>query len=122
MISISMASREKRFFAGMESILAENKIKTDWSPSGATALSRSLAEPTDLMIIDENLPDMTGRQFIEKLVMQNPMINCVVASPLTKKEFHDTYEGYGILMQFPVLPGKIEAKTLIEHMNYISKL
>ncbi len=122
MISISMVSRDKRFFEGIEGVLTENKIKTDWRSTGEKALSRALSTPIDLIIIDEDLPDMTGRQFIEKLVMKNPMIHCVVASPLTKKEFHERYEGFGILMQFPVFPNRREIENLREHMNHIFNL
>ncbi|MCF6249112.1 MAG: response regulator [Desulfobacula sp.] len=122
MISISMVSRDKRFFDGIEGILAENQIKTDWCSTGEKALSKAIAVPMDLIIIDEDLPDMTGRQFIEKLVMKNSMIHCVVASPLTKKEFHGRYEGFGILMQFHIFPDRSEIETLLEHMNHIFNL
>ncbi len=89
MISTHMVSGKKNFFADIESVLAENNIKSCWSESGTNARSRLSEESIDLVIIEKNLPDMAGRQFIEKIVMKNPMINCVVASPSHEKEFHD---------------------------------
>ena len=122
MISTMTVSKGKSLFENIESVLAENDIKTEWTGTGTKALSMLLNKPVDLLIIDESLPDMTGRKFVEKMVMKNPMINCVVASPLSHKEFHDTYEGLGVLMQLPVFPEKKDAQKLIEHLKLIFHL
>jgi DNA-binding NtrC family response regulator len=122
MISTLMVSGDKNFFADIESVLAENNIRSCWSGSATNALSRLSEDSIDLVIIEESLPDMAGRQFIEKIVMKNPMINCVVASPLNKNEFHEAYEGLGVLMQFPAVPGKEEAEKLLAHMKHIFDL
>ena len=122
MISTLMVSREKSFFAEIESELAENNIKSDWSGTGTKTLSALLDKNIDLLIIEENLPDMNGRQLVEKVIMEHPMINCVVASSRSHKEFHEAYEGFGVLMQFSLVPGKKEAQQLIEHMEHIFNL
>ena len=122
MISALMVSKEKVTFQGIIDTLVDENIDIYWSDSGTQALSLLLEKSIDLLIIDEQLPDMAGRQFIEKIVMKNPMINCVVASPLAHKEFHDAYEGLGVLMQFPVVPGKKDAQKLLEHMKQIFDL
>lgn len=122
MISISTVSQDKGFFKGLKAALAENKIKTDWLSTGADALSTLGASPVDVVIIEENLPDMTGRQFVEHLVSQAPMTHCVVASPLSHGEFHERYEGFGVLMQFSVSPKKMEIKNLLDHLNHIADL
>ncbi len=122
MISTRMVSRDRSFFAGIETAMVENNFKTEWSPTGATALAMLLVKPIDLIIIDEKLPDMTGRQFIGKVMMKNPRIHCIVASPLTKKKFHQAYEGLGVLMQFPVMPGGKEVQKLLERMEHIFDL
>jgi DNA-binding response OmpR family regulator len=122
MISTLMVSCDKKFFEDIESVLTENNIKPFWSGSGTNALSRLSEDSIDLVIIEENLPDMAGRQFIEKIVMKNPMINCVVASPSHKEEFHETYEGLGVLMQFSAVPGKKEAVKLLAYMKQVFNL
>ncbi len=122
MISALMVSRDKLFFSGIKSVLAQENIKTVWCPTGEKALSMLSANSIDLIIIDETLPDMTGRQFIETVVIKNPMTNCVVASPLSKKEFHEAYEGLGVLMQFPVISGEREAWKLLERSQQIFNL
>jgi response regulator RpfG family c-di-GMP phosphodiesterase len=122
MMSSLMVSNDKRFFSDIESVLAENGIKLDWAGTGTSGLSLLLDKPCDLLIVEENLPDMTIRQFIEKVVTKSPMTQCVVASPLTKKKFHQAYEGFGILMQFPVFPSRKEAQQLLDHMKQLSDL
>ena len=122
MISTLLISRDKSLFSDVKNAFAESLIKTEWTGTGTKALSMLLNKPVDLLIIDESLPDITGRKFVEKVVMKNPMINCVVASPLSHKKFHNTYEGLGVLMQLPVFPEKKDAQKLIGHLKLIFHL
>ncbi len=122
MISTLLISRNKSLFSDIENVLAESLIKTAWSRTGTKALSMLSKQPVDLLIIEENLPDMTGKKFIKNVVMKNPMINCVVASSLSHKKFHEEYEGFGILMQLPIEPGPKDAQELIEHLKLVFHL
>jgi two-component SAPR family response regulator len=122
MISTLLISRKKSLFSDVKNVLVESLIKTAWSRTGTKALSMLSKKPVDLLIIEENLFDMTGKKFIKNVVMKNPMTNCVVASPLSPKEFHDTYEGLGVLMQLPVFPEKKDAQKLIKHLKLIFHL
>ena len=122
MVSALMVSHYKSFFEKIECVLVENNIKTDWNETGAKALSTIMAKPIDLIIIDEKLPDIAGKELVKKVISKKPMINCVVASPLIKKEFHKAYEGFGVLMQFPVISGKKEAQKLLERLKHILDL
>ncbi len=63
---------------------------------------------------------MTGRKLVETIIFKNPMINCVVLSALSHDEFHEAYEGLGVLMQFPLKPDKTSALKLLDHMNRIA--
>ncbi len=122
MISTLMVTKEKSTFAGIIETFVNEDFKIFWCDSGTDALFLLTESSIDLLIVDERLPDMTARQFIEKIVMENPMINCVVASPISEEEFHEKYEGLGLLMQFPVVPGRKEAQKLLEHMEHIFHL
>ncbi len=122
MISVLIVSKEKVTFQDIINTLVNNNYKIYWSSSGTEAISLIDEMTIDLLIIDEAMPDITGRQFIEKIVMKNTMINCVVASPLAHEKFHEIYEGLGVLMQFPVMPGRKEAQELLEHMEHIFHL
>jgi two-component SAPR family response regulator len=75
----------------------------------------------DLVITDENLGDMTGLEFVRKVVSKKPMANCAVISSLTPEDFHEKSEGLGILMQLPVRPGRKHAEILIAKLKSILK-
>lgn len=122
MISTLLVSQDKTFFKGLETIFAKNSMTTEWIDSAEKALSVISEKKIDVFIIDENLSDMTGRQFIAKVIEKNPMIDCVIASPRSGKDFHETYEGYGVLLQFPAWPGDDDAQKLVDRLAHIQKL
>jgi hypothetical protein len=50
------------------------------------------------------------------------MMDSVVLSALPHKDFHEHYEGFGVLMQFPLMPGKEQAQNLQDHLNHIARI
>ncbi len=120
--STLLVARDKNTFSDIEVVFAENFILTEWIDSGKGALSLLQEKSYDLVIAEGNLPDIAGKKFIERVVMEKPIINCVVASSLSKKEFHQAYEGLGVLMQFSVMPSMKEAEKLIDHLENIMVL
>lgn len=71
------------------------------------------------MIVDGNLPGENTRDLVEKVVMQHPMVNCVATSALSPEDFHETFEGLGVLMQLPIKPDEQDAARLVIHLNKI---
>lgn len=90
-----------------------------WASSGEKALAMIKAKAVDLVVADEQIGDMTGLAFLEKLVKINPMINCAAVSSLSKAEYHEASEGLGILMQLPVRPSQADGKALMAYLNKI---
>lgn len=121
-VNVLLVSRKKESFSGIMTVFNENNISFDWSPEAVEALVKINNKNFDLVIVAEDLPDMEGRQFVEKLVMKNPMLNCVVASQLPHDEFHETYEGLGVLMQFPLMPGSDQVQSLMDHLSTIARI
>lgn len=119
MIHATIICRDRDSFFEVERVLRENKIGPIWCETGERALSMLMEEPSDLLIVEEMLPDMAARKFIEEVVITNPMINCVIASSLDKEVFHETYEGLGILMQLPAMPGRKETLEMIAYLKQI---
>ena len=122
MIQVLLVSREKSVFKELETAFSENKITTKWTDSAQKALSMLSKEKFDLFITHEQLPDMTGRDLVEKVVFINAMMNSVVISALPHKDFHEAYEGLGVLMQFPLEPGKEQVQDLLDHLNRIARI
>lgn len=119
---ILLVSPEKKVFKAVEDCFSKHKISTDWTDTAAKALLKLLDENFDLIILHEQLQDMNGRQLVEKIITQNAMLNCVVLSKLSKEDFHETYEGLGVLMQFSLTPTQDDARALIDYMARIKMI
>ncbi len=76
----------------------------------------------DLVVTNEELGDMTGLEFANKLIRVNPMINCAVLSPLPSDEFHEASEGLGVFAQLPLRPVKEDAEKLLKHLKNLKNL
>ena len=90
-----------------------------WASSGVQALEIIKNQAVDLVVTDEQLEDMTGLAFIEKLVKVNPMINCAAVSTLSKSDYHEASEGLGILMQLPSQPSQADGKALMAYLKKV---
>ncbi len=122
MISTLMVSPDPDFFNGIKPALTGRENLVYRGSTGQQALSMLSEYAIDLLIFDEHLPDMTGRQFIEKVVTAHPMINTVIASPRSHQDFHDLYEGFGVLMQVPVRPGRNIIDPIFQRLTRIGVL
>lgn len=90
--------------------------------NGALALDYLSKNNFDLAVTAKTLSDMTGIEFIEKLVTINPMINTAVASDLSKKDFHEATEGLGVLMSIPLKAGAKDADGLLDYLYKINMM
>ena len=122
MIHVLLVSREKNIFKELEAAFLKNNITAQWTDTAQKAISMLSKENFDVFITDEHLPDITGRELIEKILFKNAMMNSVVLSELSHKDFHETYEGLGVLMQFPPVPGKQQAQNLLDHLDRIAQI
>jgi two-component SAPR family response regulator len=123
MIKILLATSEKESFSEFASTLEKNDdVELSWSANGQEALEKIPDNPVDLVAVNENIGDMTGIEFMKKLLMINPMINCAAVSSLSHEEFHEASEGLGVLMQLPVNPGEFEAKDLLKRIKNLKDL
>ena len=122
-IHFLIVSPERDSFIDLaDQLIEENSIEVHWVGSGQEALASVTQNLVDVVITDEELGDMTGLTFAEKLVMLNPLINCVVVSALSPEEFHEASEGLGLLAQLSLHPGKDDAENLIRKFKQIKNL
>ena len=123
MIKILLVTTEKESFSEFATTLGKDEdVELSWSANGQEALEKISDNPVDLVAVNENIGDMTGIEFMKKLLMINPMINCAAVSSLSHKEFHEASEGLGVLMQLPVNPGEFEAKDLLKRLKNLKDL
>jgi two-component SAPR family response regulator len=90
--------------------------------TGAAGLLLLKGKKIDLVIVDEQLDDMSGIAFVKQLVKINPLVNTAVVSALTAEEFHEATEGLGVLMQLPIEPREKDAETLLTTLEKIGAL
>jgi len=119
MIRILLAGRDQASLSTFSSGLAKNDVQITWADSGNHGMSLLADSIVDLVVTDENLEDMTGLEFIKKIVSKNPMVNCAALSSLSPEEFHEASEGLGILMQLPIQPDQEQAEILLGHLKQI---
>ncbi len=119
-------SRDKDQFVEIERMLIRRELNIEWAGTGKDLLSllsdTSKNQSIDLLIMEETVEDAKARSLVESVIAKSPMTNCVVAGSLEKEEFHDLYEGYGVLMQVPLRPAKKDAKKLVTHLDKIMAL
>ena len=117
-----LVSGETARLANLENTLVENEARVTRVRTGSEGMSEIAARSYDLVVADEQLPDMTGLELVRKVVLTHPMVNIAVVSSLSSDDFHEISEGLGILMQLSPDPGHEEAETLVNHLNSILKM
>jgi two-component SAPR family response regulator len=123
MLTTLLVSKKYVSFSDFVSTLEQeynNKVLS--TDSGKKALQLIKEQPFDMVIVDEELSDVTGLHFINKLVKVNPLINCAAVSSLPEEDFHEESEGLGVLMQLPVKPQKKDAEVLMQKFKKIKSL
>ncbi|MCG8552345.1 MAG: hypothetical protein MI799_18230 [Desulfobacterales bacterium] len=116
-------SRDEAQFNELEPMLGGHDIQIKWCATGKELLSLITDTPKgqwiDLVIMEEELPDMNAKALVEAVTTQSPMTNCAITGTMDKKQFHDLYEGYGVLMQLSVQPGQEDSENLENQLKKI---
>jgi CheY-like chemotaxis protein len=121
MLKLLLVSRDKdRFEDLISAIKGYGDIELEFSDSGEKALAMISGKAVDLAIVDEDLGDMTGLEFVRRLLKINPMINSAVVSRLSHDDFHEASEGLGIMAQLPEYPAEKNAESLIKTLKQIN--
>lgn len=87
------------------------------APSGRECLKLAASRPPALVVVDQDLPDLTCRELLTDLLQVNAMVNTAVLSPLSAEDFHEWGEGLGILCALPLSPSEGDAATLLEKLR-----
>jgi two-component SAPR family response regulator len=123
MVKILLVTSERDPFSEFAGVLKQkDDVELSRAATGQEALEAISVNPVDLVVVNENIDDMTGIEFMKKLLSINPMINCAAVSLLSPEEFHEASEGLGVLMQLPVSPGKQDAQNLLQRLNDLKNL
>ena len=123
MIHLLLATPYRKSLFELASALEKyDDVELTWTESGKKALDMLSETSVDLVVTDEEIGDMTGLEFANKLLRVNPMINCAVLSPLPSDEFHEASEGLGVFAQLPLRPVKEDAEKLLKRLKSLKDL
>ena len=109
----------KNFVGGLTQHGEAKEAEVVWEISGEKALRHIAGGKTDVAVVDETLPDMTGIEWIRQAVRINPAVNAVAVSSLSAGDFHEATEGLGVLFQLPVHPDKDQAREVVNRLEKI---
>jgi CheY-like chemotaxis protein len=111
-----------RFSLLVDRLRREQGVELVPAATGAAGLAQLQGRAVDLVIVDEQLDDMSGIEFVEQFVKVNPLANTAIVGSLPEAEFHEATEGLGVLMQLPPRPQERDAENLLAILAKISGL
>lgn len=119
-MQILLVSREGERLASLAAglwTLAESQIFQARSRSEAIELLQE--EGIELVVIDEQLTDMSGLDLAKMVARKHPFVNCILVDNQSPEIFHEQTEGLGVLMQLPSPPEMADAKSIMTHLAAI---
>ena len=119
MYQVLLVTKNKEDFQDLSEYFKNKGLNVSWRANGESALAEIIRNTYDLMVVNEDLGDMTGLDYIKKSLYKNPMIHTAAVSSLSEADYHEASEGMGVLMQLPPRPGRPEAEKLFKHLETI---
>ena len=116
---VLVTARPKALRSFMETLSGSSQVQLHQAASGTDALSAVRSTTSQLVVIDQGLPDFQPLQLIPQLLAVDAMINTAVVSPLSDEEFHEASEGLGVLARVPPEPGREEALELLHKLHSV---
>ncbi len=104
MTIVFIAKDFSRFSVLVDRLKQEQDVELVPVATGAAGLEKLKDKRLDLVIVDEQLDDMSGIDFVKQFVTVNPMANTAIVGSLPDDVFHEVTEGLGVLMQLPPHP------------------
>ncbi len=111
-----------RFSVLVSRLRQEQHVELVPAATGAAGLEQLKGKLLDLVIVDEQLDDMSGIEFVKRLVTINPLANTAIVGSLNGEDFHEATEGLGVLMQLPLHPSEKDGDALLDVLAKISGL
>ena len=105
-----------------QGLLKQSGVMVDMAGTLDEAMAGISVDMPALVVVDESLGGVSGKQVIEDMIRKNPMVNTALVSPLSDEDFHEDTEGLGILMPIRKNAGEAQARELIERLEKLLSL
>jgi DNA-binding NarL/FixJ family response regulator len=102
-----------------EALSAEKDVKLQRVANAREALETATSSKPDMVVLDERIKDMKLLEVIKRLLQVDPFINVACISTLSSDEFHEYFEGLGVLAQLTSHAGPKEAEGLLARLAAI---
>jgi PleD family two-component response regulator len=116
LIAADKADRFEELARALDSV---KNVEILWAHDDEEALVKATADSPDLVIVDEHLGQVSGLQWIRRLMGINAFIHTAAVSSQPHDVFHEASEGLGVMAHLPPRPGKFEAEQLLKTLNQL---
>lgn len=115
MVVIVASRRTRELEDFLQTLIQEGGgvLRVDTPEEALNAAAKSLPA---LVLLDEP-EEGSAAEAVQDLLRVNAMINTAVFTRLSPREFHEAYEGLGVLKGLPLTPGPEDARELMETLN-----
>jgi len=121
-----LVSEESARFAVLGEMLGRRGLNIEHAGSAKDLLTlldgATPDHPVSLIVLSSALEDMSPKPLVEAVIQKSPFSHCVVAGDMADKDFHDFFEGYGVLMQVSLTPDEKDADNLSAHLDKLTRL
>lgn len=123
MMRFLIVSEEPARLNGLRAgLMKQPQIKIDVVTSVDGVMKEISGVVPSLVVVDEYIAGVSGKELIETMIKKNPMINTALVSGLTPEDFHEFTEGLGILMQIPGDAGEDVADDMVQKLEKLYSL
>lgn len=111
-----VTSRPDAWSGFAEALAADTGANVSWAKDGPKAMERMKQVTVDLAVLDQ---ETTGpaKEMIRALLEVSALTHTATVSALSDSQFHEAFEGLGVLARLPLDPGADEAKDLATRLK-----
>ena len=99
-----------------EGLAARDQVTLETVDSGEKALGLIKPGAYDLAVLDDQLSDPPLDRLLAGVLGADAFINMAVISELPEEEFHEVYEGFGLLAGLSPAAGRAELDDLLARL------